>query len=508
MQRTLIASAIGAALATLAGTAAALPLATYVAGADTLEVRISGASAQDLSLEKVVAAVCASGTVNGANQLNNSVYYCTIAPNTAPNPGVSTILTFTSVPASVNKLVLYKNSIGGSGGGVAPVANSQTNLLFLNLAYLAANPSCLGAAVTITSSALPSYTMQPVIQSATCGGQASSFPAIAQGTPDIGISDVEPSLLDATGPQIANLARFEGGHLTFGIPVTRNVRDALQTAQGLPAGSDLAADQPTLTSNQVTAIHNGSITSWGDLGVVTGPALATLNISVAHRSPTSGTTRTYNAYLGTDSGQCVLQARARRSVTSSDTTGSACEVAGTAGIVIRGSGTDNVVRCMAGHQTNNRGAIGVLSMETSTLPAGSGTNAPAYTATDAVRFIKLDGQMPTLLNVANGRYGLWASTSFQYRSVTNALAGDRLEAAKTFRTYLANKAVLSDVNSTISQTFAPAGEVGYLAAPVAVTNVPLPLPIPTFAALSANLTNPFTKVSGGAQNNCQRGIKF
>jgi len=472
MNRSLISSAIAATFLAAAGSASALPLAGYVAGADTLEVRISGASAQDIALEKAMAALCTSGTLNGASQLNQAVYYCSITPGAV----IDGIATLTAVPASVTKLVMYKSAVGGSGNGVAPVANAQTNMAFLNLATLAANPAYLGTAVTITSAVLPTYTMQPVAAGANV--------VTVAGTPSIGLADVEPSLLSATPAVIAALTRSEGAHLTFGLLVTKTLRDQLQTAQSLTAGSEVADQQPNISAPQFTALYNGSSQNFSSLGV---PA-AGANLAI--RSATSGTTRVNNAFFGTDSGQCIAGARARRATTSADTSGTACSaVPGANGTVIQGSGTDNVVACLANHEAAARPAIGIASLETSTTTSGP------------VRFVKVDGQLPTLLNVANGRYGLWASVSYQYRST---ITGNDLEAAKTFRDLLANKAVLGDVNLTINQSFGTAGEFGYLAAPSA-TNAPPALPV---TSLAANLTNPFTKVNSGVQNNCQRGIKF
>lgn len=475
MNRSTLSAAVAAAFTVAAGTASALPLADYVAGADTLEFRISGASAQDIALEKAVAALCDVGTLNGASILNNSVYYCSVTPGKV----VDGLATLTAVPASVNKLVLYKSSVGGSGNGVAPVA-TPSNIQFLNLATLAANPSYLGAAVTITSAVLPTYTMQPIVV-------ASSLVTV-NALPSAGLSDVEPSLLGASAAAIAALTRTEGAHLTFGLLVTKTLRDQLQTAQGLTPGSEVAADQPNIQASQFTALYNGSSTNFSSLGV---PAAGA---NLALRSAGSGTTRTNNAFFGTDSGQCVLNARARRAVTSADTSGTACSaVPGANGTVIYGSGTDNVVACLANHEAAARPAIGIASLETSTSTSGP------------IRFVRIDGQLPTLLNVANGRYGLWASVSYNVRT---AITGNDLDAANTFRSLLSNKNVIGDVNLTISQSYGAPGDFGYLTAPVAVTNVPSALPILTQAALAANLVNPFTKVSGGVQNNCQRGIKF
>lgn len=508
MNRNLLSAAVSAACLTMAGTAAAIPLQNYVAGTDTLEIRISGASAQDLALEKALAGVCVANTLDGATQLNNSVYYCSIAPGTAPNPAVSTLPTFVGVPASVNKLVVYKSSVGGSGNGVAPVATmvatSPGNLTFLNLAAIAGNTTAAygtNPLRTVTSAALPAYTMADL----------AVLTNTALGVSDVGLSDVEPSLLGASLAVQGQLTRFEGGHLTFGIPVTLTLRNQLQDVQfpalvGLGATDplrELAANQPDISTPQLSAMMNGSSQDFTALGIAAG------GVHMALRSATSGTTRVNNAYFGTDTGQCILGARGRKTQTDAASTGATlCQTVSVGeaatGKVVWGSGSDNVLTCLANHEAAGRRAFGILSMETSTVVGG----ATSTTSSGAVRFIKIDGDLPTLLNVANGRYGLWASVSYQYRGGTSTFPlstfPDRLAGAESLRAYLGNKEVLGDVNLTIAQTWGAPGDVGYLAAPSG-TNAPPPLPV---TSLAANLTNPYTKVNGGVQNNCHRGIKF
>lgn len=474
MKHISISSAVAAACMVMGSGAHALALSGYSPNADTLEFRISGASAQDIALEKALASVCDPGTLNGASQLNQAVYYCSITPNVLNT--YSGLTVFTNVATTVNKLVVYKSSLGGSGNGATPVATGATNIQFLNLATIAANPSYLGATTLVTSAILPSYTMQAVVASATSL-------VTTTGTPVAGLTDVEPSLLGVSAANQALLTRTEGAHLAFGVPVTKTLRDQLQTAQGLVSGSELPADQPNLSTPQLSAIYNGSITDFADIGVPTGP------VNLAIRSAGSGTTRATNAYFGLDSpGQCVLNVKVRRTATTLDTSGSSCT---TDGVVMWGGGTDNVFACLSNHEAGSRRAIGVSSLETSTTAGTAGASA---------RFIKVDGNLPTLLNVINGRYGLWASVSYNIKA---SLTGDQLAAALTFRSLLSDRDVIKDVNLTITQTFASAGDVGYLLAPSA-TNLPSPLP---FTTLPANLTNAFTKVSG-SQNNCLRGLKY
>jgi len=477
MKRLVLSSAVAAACGLLCGNASALAISGYTPGAsDTLELRMSGASAQDIALEKAIALMCDSGTLNGITMTNQSFYYCSITGG-ATKEGVTVLSGVTQT-----KLAVWKMSTGGSGNGIAPVATAGS-LAFLNVTAIAANTSYLSAGTNVTSSVLPTYTMQTVI------GAGTSL--TKNDVTQVGLSDVEPSLLSATATNIALLTRSEGAHLTFGIPVTKTLRNQLQQDQGLTIGSETEANVPSLSRVQIAAMMNGGITNFSQLSqnADTSLRVPSAPVNIAFRSATSGTTRVNNAYFGVDSGQCVLNAKARKSATSADATGAACSVNSTNQIVIQASGSDTVVTCLNNFENNTKAAFGILSMETSTA---------AGTAGEKVRFIKIDGQAPTLLNVANGKYGLWASVSYQYKST---LAAPALTAATSLKSLLAKDAVLKDVNLTISQSFGSAGDFGYLSAPTAARSLPV-------TSLASDLSSPWTKSVSGTQNNCLTGVKY
>lgn len=480
MQKNRIALAAAAFCGIVAAPAMALPLSSYVAGADTLEVRISGASAQDIALEKAMAEICVSGSLNGASYTNQSVYYCSINPTQVS--GLST---------NVTKLVLYKTSVGGSTNGTTPVANAQTTLGFINLSTLAANAATCLTPESTFGGAVPVYSMAGIV--------AGTCQSTATGTaPDIGIADVEPALLGISAAVRANLIESAGSHLTFAVPVTVTLRDQLQALQGKTVGSDLAIDTPSLSKAQLTSIYNGTITNWSELGLSSGP------INIARRSDGSGTTRTFNAYFGV-TGICSPGALVERLANTGDTTGACASDNGTIGLVMAGAGTDNVVACLNNHNSGGRRAIGRLSTETSTGPGTAGAG---------FRFIAIDSVLPTLVNVANGNYGLWASTTYLTRSAAapgGVLTGDKAALSSTLQSKLGSKNVLQDVNAGIVQTFAPAGQVGYLARPLtraAAVTLPANFGLGGTGDLSLNPTNPFQKGTPTATNNCQQGRRI
>jgi len=477
VKRLVLSSAVAAACGLLCGNASALALSGYTPGAtDTLELRISGASAQDIALEKAIALMCDSGTLNGMSMTNQSFYYCSITGG-ATKEGVTVLSSVTQT-----KLAVWKSSVGGSGNGIAPVATAGS-LAFLNVTAITANTSYLSAATNVTSSVLPTYTMQTV------QGAGTSLTATA--VTQVGLSDVEPALLGATTTNINLLTRSEGAHLTFGIPVTKTLRNQLQQDQGLTVGSETEANIPSLTRVQISALYKGDIANFRELSqnADTSNWLPSAPVNIAMRNDGSGTTRTNNAYFGAETGQCVLNAKARATKSTGIATAAPCTANSTSPIVIQASGSDVVLACLNNFQTNSKAAFGILSLETPTAAGTVGEN---------VRFIKIDGQAPTLLNVANGKYGLWASVSYQYKST---LAAPALTAATSLKALLGNANVLKDVNLTISQSFGSAGDFGYLAAPTAVRALPV-------TSLASDLSSPWTKSINGVQNNCLTAVRY
>ena len=73
---------------------------------DTLNIRISGASAQDNGILGSALSLCVAGTVHKYSISNNAVYFCT--PDIGSGAGQIT------VPAGKTKLAIYKFSVGGS----------------------------------------------------------------------------------------------------------------------------------------------------------------------------------------------------------------------------------------------------------------------------------------------------------------------------------------------------------------------------------------------------------
>ena len=242
---------------------------------------------------------------------------------------------------------------------------------------------------------------------------------------------------------------------------------------------------PSLRKNLIASVYTGNITNWSQLG-------ATLTddvIYLATRVETSGTQRSFNAYITGSACSAGLQAILPGTGVAAD-----CTAASPLQTVVAGSGSGDVTACLVGHQANSRGAFGVLSMEF--VPGTSG-----------YRWIKIDGASPSLTNVVNGDYNFWVEPTFQYRNGTTAspLAGVKKTIADRIVLQLGTEAVITSLDNAFVQTW---GRSGLLAKP-SPSNLPNAIvPPTTAAAVLLNPTNAWSKSPNGAPNNCQVPVLF
>jgi hypothetical protein len=302
--------------------------------------------------------------------------------------------------------------------------------------------------------------------------------------------------------------------IIFGIPVSKVVRDKLQTAQNLVSGSDAAVNMPTLTTGQVNAAFTGAVSDWASLAGITVSATDN-NIYLARRSNTSGTTRIFNkTFVGefcrVASGtvaisglnvQVVLPNNECRSLALTGAT-NAVPFTGVydGGKLVRQLATsDDMASCIDQYNTDGVGAIGHLS--TDYVPSVGGVPS-------GWRFVKIDGQVPSALNVVTGRYKMWSESSINYNTARyNLLTGTAKTDFDTFynsfKTASASGQFWADVNSGLPQlegwtggfvTVAPNstynsgwGASGGLAAGRTDTSLPI---------------NALTRIGGGGPNLC------
>lgn len=394
--------------------------------APDIELWMSGASAQDGMLGSLFDDLCVAGTLdtylsNGTGAAHRA-FFCTL--DNAKVPGL----------AMANpKVLLHKRSAGGSGFGVQPVADGTA---IAHMPVSSSNCTSMGS------------------NRWNCTGTINAVS-------DAGISDVEPALFvppnvpsgfsAITPAQINKLNITSQVGLVFGTPVTLNLRNALQQAQGLVVGSETEANMPSLSREQVAALFTGGVRRWDALKVngvsltalpgVVGPA--DLKVHVCRRVDGSGTQAQFNAdYL-----RVPCTDGAAQPLSSSN------PVLGP--IVTLNSGSGDVNNCLHNDNASNFWSIGVQSTENNTFNFATNTYPQNY------RFIKIDGAAPTIKNVANNQYFNWAENSIQWRKAANGgPTGDKLTILSKIASDAGKPNIVADVNTAFKFSW---GDAGYLA---------------------------------------------
>ncbi|GAB4556643.1 MAG: hypothetical protein Tsb007_15220 [Rhizobacter sp.] len=468
--------AVVAACGVMSTSAFALPASSYTntgefAG-DTMNIRVSGATAQDPGFLAAALSYCSAGTMHRYSVSNNFVYFCTAGAAVTPRPGAT-------------KVAFYKYSVGGSGSGVGFV-NSATPIPFLDLDKI--DTSCAGTSATADidgTGPLSSFV------DVTCA--AATTAVTTNAVSYIGISDVEPSFFGA--PSSYNNLTAEGlASVIFGVPVTRNVYEALQAQQGLTVGSLTEANMPSLSQAQVTTMYTQLGQTWGNLGINTG--LADDTIYVARRADSSGTQKSFEAVIGktingtSGAKSCIGAVEpfvAGTDVLNNAAADALCAAVDAGDVVAQASGSSQVLRCMEGHQSRARGAVGVLSTEYKQTAGGS------------IRFVKINGVAPTHAQVAAGSYQQYTDASLNTRTggtLLTAAAPGYPAFLTLLKTSFATPSTVAIINAG-NQTFGPSGLMALDA---------LESPVPAADYSGATGRNPWSRLVGGVElNNCQSG---
>jgi hypothetical protein len=363
-------SKISMGVAALCGIAAApafavAPVASQYVAANAMNIYVSGATATDAGLESAVKAMCASLEYSKYTISNQFVFLCT--PNTAK---ITT--------GGKTQLAVFKHSVGGSGNGVAPINNGST-LPFLDLAKIATGCAVFLAATATTNIACTEGTLTST--------------NVAQ----IGLSDVEPSFFGASTGTYNNL-NFEAlATVIFGIPVTNVAYTALQTAQS-------TTGVPSLTTAQVTSMLTQDGQSWSGL---TGAVLTNDQVYVARRVDTSGTQKTFEALIartinGTGTGKsCYAESAGFLTGPEAIDNNAANNLCNGSNNTVNNSGSGQVAACLNKHNTDSRGAIGVLTTEQ--------VNAGGW------KHVRVNGLLPNYPNVKSGAWTFYADSSLNTR---------------------------------------------------------------------------------------------
>ena len=483
-----------------------------------IELFLSGSTAQDEALENLirlpsgvagVPALCETGTLDIYRAViggtANRTFYCRTSSVVAGvKPGL--------------RLAIYKSS-GGSGEGVTPVS-AATPLPFIDLGKLPQRPDCLAGRAVKGTAELASYTNHVA-----CDGASRMV------RPQAGISDVNPELV---GGVTAPLTVRPQNQIVWGLPVSKNFRNALQTIQGLVPSSvphddpirDSEASMPNLARAQVAAIFAGAIRSWDQFYDSKGAPLTQSSL-LAPRPPrdpdasgaspgayrpeaSTGSTIYVCRRIGTSGTQAAYEVhylRARcepnalpfvapndgSSLTSGGDVNRLVRVARPSGSVFAGIGTADVRDCLDAHSQFNRWAIGLLSTEN----VGNNGNRK-------FRYLKVDGVAPTLLNAYLGRWPHVTEQSMQWRkSFDTSLATTAEGHVLGFlATNLGLPRVIAALNSGFVHSW---GQGGYLAP--ATSGFAAPVPPVTAEGLRLNPVAGLTQ-SIGRLDDCHEPVIF
>ncbi len=435
-----------AALAAAAGSSHAISLANIDAAraAGTLkEVVLFGASAQTPMVAAYMKNVICAGATdydefwNDASGKNFRAYSCTLTA--AHGFGKNA------------KVLVIKRDKDGSIYGVNQVAEgTQGQSMVVSVAGCSAynhavTPAATCATTTPTSPTAGLSDVEPAqfAKLVKVNGVANVTLNQPAGNDDVGNPWTVP-----TANQISALDIASMGQTLFGVAVSRSLRDALQSAQGLTVGSDAEADMPSLgkafVAGTLAGYVRGGQAGFANWASVTGVAAdASKQVYVCRRVAGSGTQVTSNLFF-LEAGVLADTAAGMLAPVAS---GAATNVDGTpyAGLTVNeGSGTGDVETCLTTSHGNDF-ALGVVSREKDPL-----INGKAY------RFVRIDGQAPKQSLARKGQYGFVYTSSMQW--VKSGLPTD----VKNFLTGMRRDAVTSN---SISLYVAAEAKGGLLASP-------------------------------------------
>lgn len=467
-------------------------------------VYLSGASAARGFIEELITnagvpsanAICDTSKPvwkfkNAGNGKSQNAYMCELDAGNAALAGIVT---------SKPNVLIYKRSAGGSAQGVSPLINQDAADVQSDLIeFLDITTGC---------------TLETAAAVGTLGQV--ECPSTHLAVPDFGVSDVDPiqfraqntpaGFLPISEADLTKLTVTGSVALTFGIPVTTDMRNGLQEAQFGVAdpcvGNDSEACMPSLSRNQIASIYTGKLNNWDQLkvggvsvfsnasAIYKGVGPTASRVHICRRVEGSGTQAQHGIkFLNTP---CTAVA----AVPATDNTG-LTEFAPVVQ-VHDNSGSGDMTECLDSLNTGvaipgadfqntygKRWAVGIQSVEK---------------ASANFRFIKVDGVAPTIENVASGKYLDFAELTFQYNTVrmNDASRANTKAIADALIASAGEPTVVGEINKKFNHGFHGAQEVGYLANPNAFT---------ANADGSVDLTkpvNPYTHADGQAPvDNCR-----
>ena len=437
MKQKLVATAVAAALAAAAGSAFALAPGSFDP-ATIPQVYMSGATAQNGGINNVARLICQDGTLDAYSTVSQVAFVCTVRAG-------STL----GAAYDGTNIAIHKESSGGSGLGIDNLINGIT-LNFVNLSPIVAGQTACTLDTVSSVVAAGALAAENVWNCPTT--------QVTAQIPQIGFSDVDPAVFGKTTSGTAGTITVNSpNQLTFGVAVTVPLRNALQGAQGLTVGSDLAVDTPSLSNAEVQRMFQQTKAST-NTGATFGLTGDTNRVYAIRRGATSGTQKTAEIYFFNAN---VVQSSFAINSFASPTTGYNSVVAsdagcGTAtsapastGMVFAGSANEQNVNCLNRHAAGGRYAVANLTMEFNAFNNPASTSAAIDTTyPTGFRYVKLNGYLPTIENMVRGNYSYYSE---QVITALNTIAGVPAAVLSGYVAELGNAANVTTINANFTR---------------------------------------------------------
>lgn len=498
---------LAVAVSLLAGAQSAQALTPWTDGNAEVKIFTSGGAAQDRAIEEAIKfGLAAPGTLDVFQDLQGTNkgrrfqgFYFTGASN---------------LPAGLagKRIYVAKRSHGAAGYGVVPLAGNigldQLDIFLSSgngtqgsssqAAWQADGSKFWKAEITATGSnsgqtAWSNYLVQNQLSDG--GFTGVDAPALlAPGTDNYPEQVKEPSTNantanwsnDLTPNDLAanGIARVPTGGLVYGVGVPLDFYKVLQVAQyksgQLPADTlsnigkyDDEQYIPTLSRDFVASLLAGKIADWKDVKIVdrsvageptialtdasiTGiagvalPPLTKVAIGRRNKGAAIGAVP-YAKFLGYP---YVADASAPKSATVNS---AAIDNGATAPIAKNPGGANATDALLTDWQSGtNTSGFNPSTKKFWGFAVNGGDRNPGANPSQPWRYVRIDGAAPTIANVANGSYPIWAEGEVLIRPAS-AIGSDKVAALEVFAKALANVSVLKSVNTNAVLAFGQSG---------------------------------------------------
>lgn len=504
--------------ATFAALVSGYSFALTPATTPELTLTLSGASAQDQGLLKLVENLCDAGTLDYFSDTgevdkiaNYNGYYCSIALSklAVTSPQGNLAARDTNGDSKLNVMVL-KRSAGGSGEGPNGVCNDIGGVNHLVVDNACVDNGAGGDPVA--------------------GDRIYRCPALGLRQSDGGLSDLEVNKLPGTFGTVCNNKSVVNNSIwgtIFNTPVSLNLRNALQCAQGLTVGAEDEANMPNLPKNVIASIFNGGVATWDRLraqrvdgtwvsladavtdrvsqglcpgyNLAVNPVPTDRRVRACRRVDSSGTNTQFKVKFLNQG--CSEEAQSMSPDNTPNSTNSnnaftnwqnTTPNIATTPAMIEASSASNMANCVQAfadpaNPATQRWAIGIQSLENN------------VNLSNNYRYIKIDGFAPTVKNVLEHKYYDWVESVWIWLTPTTQIGRDLVDLQRVLLDGTGAAADVGIVNAGFVHTFGASGLVALNTITGNTANLPIDFtrPVATSSHNGSSCRTPQIKVNTG-----------